>query len=258
MAGELAQQTNPPNPAAAPGLRIGTVLADPPPTAATVWVRIFEGGDPIELPFQAGYVPVTGDVVNVLLLGGANSAGLVLGGRSGQSGNLVLNGDFSRLRPLIGGVAPVEPPLLWGQYLTTGSGQVVALLDAEHQVPVLGLFDNAASGTLYAYSAPIPVAAGETIKGDMAFDLTLNPTCTVTVSLVLGWFADSRTAWPNQLAETALDATSALTFSTFQLLSGSAAVPAGATFARVGVKVVHTASGSGQYTIISGGVQAVR
>lgn len=258
MAGSIGEQLNPPNAGAQPMLRIGTVLADPPPTAATVWVRIFEGGDPVEMPYQAGYVPVEGDVVNVLLLGGANSAGIVLGGQSGQSGNLVINGDFSRLRPLVGGVAPVLPPHLWGQYLTTGSAQVLALLDSEHQVPVLGMFDNAASGTLYAYSAPIPVKLGEIIKVDTTFDLTHVPTCSVTVSLMMGWFADRSTAWPNQLSETTLQASSALTFSTFQLLSGSATVPAGALFARVAFKVVHTASGGGQYSIISGYVQATR
>lgn len=258
MTGQLGEQVNPPNPAAQPALRIGTVLDSPPVTSTTVWVEIFEGGDPVELPFQSGYVPVPGDLVNVLLLGGANTAGIVLGGRAGQSGNLVLNGDFTRIRALQGGVVPAGPPHLWGQYLASGTGQVVALLQPDHQMPMLGMFDNAASGTQYAYSAPFPVTPGETIKGDMVFDLVHVPTCSVTISLMVGWFNDRRTTWPAQLSESTLMASSALTFSTKQLLSGSAVAPALSSFARVAVKCVHTASGGGQYSAYVGQVAAGR
>lgn len=260
MTGALAKQINSPTQPAQPGLHVAIVLGDPPPTATRVTVRIFDDDDPVELPYQAGYTPVPGDQVNVLLLGGATQSGIVLGGRAGQAGNLVPNSDFGRhAQPQI---AATKPPYLWAAH--TASGQVATVAGAfssEYQRHMMLMAINTGTaGDNYAYSAAIPVTPAETLYVDAVADALCfapSPT-TLTTRLVVGWFATASAVWPHQLSETEV-ASVVTDFAGGDpfWLTGSVTVPADAAFARVAIRASQT-SGDLNYSLRVNHVEMTR
>lgn len=246
MAGGLAQQTNPPNPAAQPGLRIGTVLGSPPATAQTAWVEIFEGGDPVELPFQTGYVPVAGDSVNVLLLGGANSSGIILGGRAGQSGNMVLNHAFQRA-PALEIPATNEPPYHWSRYLASGTAAVLCQVPYQSAMALTMDMSGSAIGDTYAYSAAIPVTAGAAYEIRTMGHIATFVSSAVTVQSSIAWFATADPEYPNYVSATAVGSDAIGAGADTDIYhAANVTAPTGISFARVVLRTNHTGSGGGE------------
>lgn len=245
----LADEVNPPNPAAAPVLRIGTVLASPAPTADKVSVRVFDGGDPLRLTYQTGYVPVAGDVVNVLMLGGSTTAGIVLGGRAGQSGNLVVNGNFYRSATL-DFPAVNNPPYHWFRYVASGTAGLVCQV-AHQSYQRLGMLvaeQTGASSDTSAYSSPFPVAAGLSYKLTTFGRASTFVGTPGTVQSKIAWFADATTDYPNFLSEQqfpglGIDTVPANSFQDIYHY-GTVTAPAGATNARIVLRSSFSA-GSG-------------
>ncbi|MEV4416114.1 hypothetical protein, partial [Catellatospora sp. NPDC049609] len=166
MAGELARVVAPPSGLPQPTLRVGTVVNIPEePTSTHAWVQMVTGEDPIELPLSAGYIPVVGDEVNVLFLATAGSSqGLILSGRAGQAGNLVLNGHFQRSRRM--GSSSNNPPYHWTVVTLSGQAPVFnTYLGSSSGLPIAQLYDSPSSGAAdhLVYSAAIPVTPGEDI-----------------------------------------------------------------------------------------------
>lgn len=245
MAGSIGEQVNPPNAAAQPQLRIGTVLSDPPATAQTAWVQIFDGGDPVEFPFQTGYVPVAGDSVNVLLLGGANSAGIILGGRAGQSGNMVLNGNFQRAPALE--VPPTnEPPYHWTRYPASGTAAVLCQVPYQSAMALTMDMSGSAIGDTYAYSAAIPVTPGATYEIRSMGHITTFLGSAVTIQTRIAWFTQADDVYPNFASENQVGTDTigaAASSDIYHTLDITA--PAGATHARIALRTNHTAGGGG-------------
>lgn len=247
----LADQVNPPTPAAAPTLRVGIVQASPAPTATRVTVLIFEDTDPVRIAYQAPYVPVAGDVVSVLLVGGTTNSGIVLGLRSGQAGNLVPNSDFGRHpQPQL---SVSKPPYMWAQYTESGQAALVAGAFASTLLrhTMLIAITVSSAGVNYAYSSAIPVTPGETLYGDATYVATVfagSPT-TVTVSLRVAFFTSETDVYPNYISESTLFSQATSTpGGDSQAISGSAVVPASATHARASLRVSQ-AGGDLKYTI---------
>lgn len=248
MTGVLAGQINSPTPPAEPSLRIGTVLASPVPTADKVSVQVFASGDPLRLPYQTGYVPVAGDLVNVLLLGGSSSAGIVLGGRASQAGNLVVNGNFYRAPSL--DFPPVNaPPYHWFRYVASGNAAVVC--QAVHQTyqrltMVVSAQTGVSSGDTYAYSSAFPVVAGTSYKLTSFGHISTNASTTVTVQSRIAFFGDGTTAYPGFASETqyGTDAIGA-SASTDIYHFGTVVAPTGATYAQIALRANHAGSGAG-------------
>jgi len=256
----LANDVNPATPAAVPALRIGIVQASPAPTATRVSVLVDEESSPIRVSYQAPYVPVAGDTVNVLLLGGSTNSGIVLGLRSGQAGNLVPNSDFGRHpQPQL---TVSKPPYMWTQY--TASGQVALVAGAFASTLLrhcmLMAITVSVTGVNYAYSAAIPVTPGETLYGDLVYMATVfagSPT-TVTVSLRVAFFASETDDFPSSISESTL-ATQATNTPGGEpnAISGNVVVPSGVAFARAAVRVSQ-AGGDLKYTIAVTNVELTR
>ncbi len=245
MTTPLREQINPPNPPAQSSLRVGTVLDSPPATAQTVWVRVFEGGDPVELPYLAGYVPVPGDQVNVLLLGGATAAGIVLGGRAGQSGNLVVNGRFQEA-PQFPQPASTDVPYHWTLWTASGQAAIVAGSYDGNGLRRVLLCQSLAGGAgdNYVISAPFSCEPGETLFADAISDFVtlaggLGPT-TVTEELLVLWFDSRDKAYPNVVSQDLIATVSDNADLDGVWLGGSATAPPGATFARVAFRVTQS------------------
>jgi hypothetical protein len=233
----------------------GIVVAEPPPTGTAVSVKI-DGGGVESLPYLAGYVPVPGDTVAVsIFTAGGNTTRMVMGGHSGRSGNLVVNGDFARIPPLKSAAAPY----MWYQHRIAGkTTKLVAMISPRYQKPMMLLDSHPeTTGDNIAYSAAFPVKPGETIKGDAAVFMDIVPPMSVQVDLRVAFFADAAQTYPQVLKEAPLFG---LTFNEDgeNLLEGTVAVPAGAVAARVGIRARHSGGQDGQYTLYVGHVYAAR
>lgn len=254
ISGALASATSTPRPL----VRTGIVQADPPPTATLVTVQI-DGGDTHRLPFQTGYVPVPGDRVNVLLLSGsgASLSGIVLGGQAGQTGNLVVNGDFQRIPPAS---AVNTMPYLWGQYRVSGSTTVIYSLPLPAFMRPVMRFDSVSetAGENYAYSAPFAVKPGETINAEMLVQFDIFGTVSLDADLRLAWFANDTSVYPSQISDIAIATYTPFTSSGNAYYQGSATAPAGTGYARVAVHVQHTGTGGSFYSLDVGWVNATR
>lgn len=250
----LASSTSTPRPL----VRTAVVQADPPPTASAVTVLI-DGGDTHRLPYQTGYVPVPGDRVNVLLLSGSGAAlsGIVLGGQAGQTGNLVINGDFTRIPPAS---AVNTMPYLWGQYRVSGSTTAIYSLPLPAFMRPVMRFDSVSetAGENYAYTAPFSVVPGETINAEMLVKYDIFGTVTLNADLRLAWFANDTSVYPSQISDIAIATYTPFTSSGDAYYQGSATVPSGANFARVAVRVQHTCTGGSFYSFDVGWVNATR
>lgn len=248
-----------PNTAGPPVVRIGTVLATPAPTATSVAVRFETDGPTHFLPYQAPYVPVTGDQVNVLwyAASGVTMAGIVLGGRAGQSGNLVPNGDFrsvDHLRPASNAI----PPHMWSKYTAAGPAAVVSgVLNTQKQRQMLMLdAASSASSDNYVFSAAIPVKPGQLLEIDSMFDAFLGTNTSLTVQTRVGWFASATDVYPNFISESLIDS-DVMTVNADFWQSGDITVPLSAAFARVAVRANYTNSGAGAtYQLFVGQVSA--
>lgn len=254
MAGRVAEEAASPTAAAVTVMRVGTVVASPAPTGTTCYVRIYDGGDAQEMPYQAPYVPVAGDKVNILYTTvGATGTGIVIGGKAGQSGNLVANGDFhAHPQPTL---ATLLPPFLWERFVGSGTPAGVSTVFSEQRPQMLiGGFTAAASDT-YAVSAAFPVTPGEVLAFDAALQASVVP-ASVTVDLRVGWMIGPRDAWAQADSVSLIDTDNdTVPFSSW--LTGTATVPAGVAWARVAVRANFVGGGSG-FTVTIGAVEAHR
>lgn len=262
MTGSLAELINSPNTQAAPVLHVATVLATPAPTATEVSVQFTPGGTAHRFPYHHPYVPVTGDHVTVLLLGGSGAtlSGIVLGGRSGQSGNLVVNGGFADARQFPLPATSSLLPYHWSQHTASGQTAILAgqYRSKYQRKQLLFAINNGTAGDNYAVSAAFPVRAGETLYVDSLWDYIIfepSPT-TVTVQLRVAWFASAAGTYPGFLSETQI-ATYSDSLDGAQWQGGSTAVPAGVTFARVAVRISQS-GGNLNYTAAISEVSARR
>lgn len=251
-----------PNERGTPVLRVGTVLATPAPTSDRVTVLLQDGGEPVPLPYLTPYVPVPGDQVSVLYVSGSGNAmsGLVLGGRAGQAGNLVPNSAF--LRHAQAQVGVNRPPYLWAHHHASGqlafvSGTFSGILQ-RHALTVA--INNGVTGDNYVYSSAIPVTPGETLYVDSTADALCfapNPT-SLTTRLIVAWFTDAETPWPDQLSATQ----AASTVTDFAggdgfWLTGSVVPPSTARFARVAIRATQS-GGDLSYTLRVTNVEMTR
>jgi hypothetical protein len=247
--GAIASKVNPPSGQAQPQLLIGTVVASPAPTADRVSVRIYDGVDPIRLPYQTGYVPVADDLVNVLLLGSGNNSGIVLGGRQGQSGNLIVNGNFYRAPAL---KIPVVnyPPYHWSRYVASGTASPVCQI-AHQTYQRLGMIISTPSGAAgsdtSAYSSPFPVVSNANYDFIAFGHLRTFTNSSATVESRIAWFADSAGDYPNFISEVSLGSdTKGASIDWDQYHYGTAVIPpAGATYARMVLRLSFISSGAG-------------
>lgn len=245
----IADEVNSPTPAAAPMLRVGVIQASPAPTADRVSVLIFQSSDPVRVVYMAPYVPVAGDVVNVLLLGGSTTSGIVLGGRAAQSGNLVVNSNFYRAPILV--FPPINaPPYHWFRYVTSGTA---ALFCQVFKGSVMRFVGNVAQPSSPAnsdttvYTSPIPVTAGALYSLTTAGHASVFANGALTVQSRVAWFADAISDYPNFISETQFgtDALAASSETDIYHFTNGTAAPAGATYARVVMRHLHTSSGAG-------------
>lgn len=236
-----------------------TVLADPPASGTEVSVKL-DSGAVQRLPYVAPYVPVPGDRVAVsVVAGGPNSSSVVIGGHSGRAGNLVVNGDFHAIPPLMSR----QLPYMWAVHRAAGrTTEALAMIHPKLHRP-MAVLDNGAKGEQVGdnvlYSAAFPVKPGEVIKADATVSIDLVQPASVAVDLRIGWFADPSAAYPKVLP----NGEKVLYARTFdvdgeQLLEGSAAAPVGAAAARVAVRVRHQTGPDGQFTLYLGYVYAGR
>lgn len=233
----------------------GTVVAEPAPTGTHVTVKV-DGAGVQTLPYLAPYVPGIGDVVAISAVsGGDNSSAVVLGGHSGRSGNLVVNGDFSRIPSLKSG----GPPHMWGAQRLSGKAvTVAAMIHPSFQKPgmVLASYPDLA-GEIVGYSAAFPVKAGDVIRADSSMAIEVAGAISVAVELRVAWFADTNALFPQAIAQSTLYG---LTYTEDgkALFEGQAAAPAGAAGARLAVRAKHSGAAESQYDLFVGWVYAAR
>lgn len=230
----------------------GKVLADPPPSGTEVSVQI---GETVKrVAYQVPYVPVPGDILDVSVFAGEHDeVTLILGARSGRSGNLVVNGDFGRVPALLS----KQPPYMWAQQRSSNRLAVLAYVSPRAQKPVLLMESSPeVSGDQTAYSAAFPVQQGDTIRADAATYLTLVPPLQIQVDLVVVWLAELDTPFNKGQLKTLFSRTPQATGE--GLYEGQLAVPAGVKAARVGVRVRHNGGDSCQYSLEVGHVYAGR
>ncbi len=244
MTGSFARAVKPAEQAGPPVIRMATVLGDPPPSSTHVTVRLAEGpdtGQTARLPFLNPYVPLPADIVNVAYITGSGGAmsGIVVGGRSGQSGNRVLNGELQVINP-----TGSDPPAGWYKHRAAGTTAAVhGRVGEPHNKPFLVIADLADAGSdTYAYTAAIPVTPGQTWRLSTV-GIVNDVTPSIVVSLLALWFTDENALFPNTIAADTLVDTAGFNtpFANFDLDSGGIAVPAKAKFMRVAIRVVLTA-----------------
>lgn len=252
------------SPNAAPGgsvLRVGTVLATPQATATFVWVRMEDDGEPVPLRYQAPYVPVPGDLVNVLFSSPAGGAmnGTVLGGRAGQSGNLVPNPDFravNHLRP----AADAEPPYMWYAYNASGPAAVCsAVLNTLRQRQMCMLdSNNLGSSDNYLYSSAIEVQRGQELEIDAMYDAFILGTTTLQVETRVAFYTLVEASYPEFVSEVVIAVDTFSGTGNFWQ-SGSTFVPTnpGIAYARVSTRANYTNGGGGsRYELFVGLISA--
>jgi hypothetical protein len=252
----LAAAISPPLSQGEARVRLAVVQANPAPTADTVYVMIQGGTEVFALPYPAGYVPLPGDVVEVLsIAAGATETAVVVMALSGRAGNRVLNGDFLVVNPAVGG-----PPPNWYHHRAAGSAgsTVTGSLFSPHETPLMIMSVSSAGATdNYAYSAPIPVAPGDSYRLDAVGRIdAVDPGC--TVELLATWYAAAEHLYPNTVAADSLaDSAIAGAPVDFGIGLNSITVPAGARWMRVAVRVIGDAGGTG-VTVHMFSVQAYR
>lgn len=256
MAGSLARAVASPTGPAQSTIRVGTVVASPAPTGDVVWVQLDDDGDAHDLPYLSSYIPVAGDEVMVLFLSAPGAMqGLVLGGRSGQAGNLVVNGSMARHpTPTVTGATP---PYGWQISNVSGNTAVHGtILSSVYQRPVMMVASTSGSAAdNVAYSAAFAIAPEETIAVDVVFQASTVP-ASVTVTAKIAWLAGADDQWDQALSTTTI-ASDNDTVPFGSALSGSATAPTSAAYARVGVEVGFVGAGSG-YTVLISEVDAHR
>ena len=247
--------TQPPGSPTAPTnarMRLGVVQASPAPQADYVWVMV--DGAPIQAAYFTNYVPITNDRVTVTQDG---TDWFVLGGKSGASGNLVVNGDFMvHPQPQL---TTSLPPYMWGHYRAAGSAASVvsAGLSSVYQKPVMFIAVNSASASdNYAYSAAFPVTPGDLLYVDASGSSSSSGGVTLTTTLRVGWFIDGQSVYPNFISETVVQTNSTTTSSSWWL-TGTATAPAGAAYARVAIRANQNA-GASSMLVTAGQVEAHR
>lgn len=241
--------------AAAVGTLHGTVLADPPPTGAEVSVKL-DDGKVQRLPYMWPYVPVAGDMVAISVVsGGGNSTAVVIGGHAGRSGNLVVNGDFAVIGPVLDGKAPA----MWTRYKVAGGKDTHLLGFASTKLHknVMILESSDQTGEQLGVSAAFPVRQGETIHGDTTLTVDLITPMNVDVDLRVAWFADINGSYPKPLAQNVL-MSHMISADGDYALAGDAKVPAGAAAARVAIRAKHNGPDGTQYQLTVGSVYATR
>jgi hypothetical protein len=233
----------------------GKVLADPAPSGSEVSVQI--GAAVQRVPYQVPYVPIPGDIVDVSFLEtGQGTTPLVLGARSGRSGNLVVNGDFARMVPL----KSAAPPPMWAHYRAAGKKDALySTYRLEWGRPVLAI-DSAPelSGDHWAVSAAFPVQSGDLIKGDALVAAMIVGQVTVAVELRISWWADAAASYPAKPVGDSSLMDVSITVRGEWVLEGQAKAPAGANWARVAVRAKHDGAADSQYTLYVGHVYASR
>lgn len=242
--GQLAQQIANPNGLATPTLRVGTIVGSPEqPTSSYAWVEMADGEDPIQMPLSAGYIPVVGDQVNVLFLAANGSAqGLILSGRSGQAGNVVLNSHFTR-SPRLGGSGS-NPPYHWSVLTLSGQAPAVTTsLGGSTGLPYVSLYDSPSSGAAdhVFYSAAIPVTPGQVYGIEISCEAFVTPGTTTLTSYV-AWLSMPSQTW-DQAESTTSIATDSDTLPYVPQLGGEVTVPDGITHMRIGIRNASTAAG---------------
>lgn len=244
----LSDEVNPATPAAAIVMRIGVVQATPAPTANMVSVLVFEGTDPIRVTYLAPYVPVAGDVVEVLLLGGSSTSGIVIGGRGAQSGNLVVNPNFYRAPTLV--FPPINaPPYHWFRYVASGSAGLFCQVFKPSVLRFIGNVAGAGgntSGDTFTYSSAIPVTAGANYSLTTTGHASVFTNTTLTVQSRVAWFADPADDYPNFASETQFGSdTFGASTENDPYHTGTLTAPAGATHARLVLRNNFVTSGAG-------------
>lgn len=253
-----------------PTSRTGTVVAVPAPTASLVWVDM-GGPEPVDLPYLNTYVPVPGDQVEVLFRSvNGNMQGLVLGGRAGQSGNLIPNGDFRAQSQL--SLATINTPYMWNFYHASGGAAhsfVFGALDSVHtatsgQPVMIVTTDIQLASDDYAYSAAVQTHPGEKFSVDALWNVSTNSPPGCNIYLMAGFFAGAEDLWPAAMSTTVIDTdnlTSPVAVGGFtQWQSGQITVPAGANYVRIAMRGEVTGGSGlgGGYTLIVFQVQMRR
>ena len=245
----LASALNPPTAAAgAPSVRTGVVVASPAPTAATAWVMIDQNGEAFQMPYQAPYVPVAGDLVNVLMVGADAKSAIILGPKAGQAGNMVANGNFYRSAAL--DFPPVNaPPYHWFRHVASGAAAVVCQtphFSYHRLMMVFSAVGGVSSGDTYAYSSAIPVTAGATYNLRTLAQISTAVSTTVTAQSRIAWFSTAEAVYPNFLSENQFGSDVVPAGSNNGLYhAGSVAAPPSAAFARIALRADHVGSAVG-------------
>lgn len=236
MAGSVAPAVNPPTKQGGEArLRQGVVQASPVATADTVYVRIQDGTEVFPLPYPAGYVPLAGDVVQVLSIGaGSTETATVLYPVAGRSGNRVLNSAF-----VLGDFDFVGLPPYWTHYRAAGptditvSGTISG--DSVHTVLLFSGSTTLASDN-YAYSAPIRVAQGEQHELSATLEVrAADPQ--ITISLLAQWYTGPAGVYPDDIVSADTLASGQTIGTGNGALVGTVTVPTDVSYMRVAVRI---------------------
>lgn len=241
LAGALNPATMPPG-----GVqhRIGLIVSDPPATATLASVQLEQDGQVHQMFYTAPYVPVAGDLVNVALVGSETQAGIILGGRAGQSGNLVANGNFQAAPILTLPVTASAPPYLWTHHHASGVLGIVAQYPFDMRLGLAVVCQTGvASADNSAVSAAIPVTPGETITWALNGRMVIGAASTVTSELRVAYFDKETAVYPFYVSET-LIGTDTDTLDIEVFFSAAALVPAQVTHARAVVRMNVVGAGA--------------
>lgn len=213
-------------------MRTGTVT-QVDPFAVTVLIGNEDDGTLLRAAYTRQSEPEIGDVVAVLRQG---ATWFVLGTTSFSSDNLVQNPSFEE-------VNDDGTPTLWTLTVATNSSYVTVVQDSQavDGANVAQVFSSGAGNSVSRlYSAPIAVTVGTTIEIS-CYANGLYPAGapnSVDIQLQALWFANATDLYPTTSAadSTVQTITNITEASAMQIMRGTVVVPAGAVFARIGMR----------------------
>jgi hypothetical protein len=240
----MADRQGSPAGTAQPVVRTGVVLASPLATGSTVWVRLDEDGDAVELPYLTSYMPITGDIVQVMFQSGQGGtmSGIVLGGKSGLAGNLVINPNFYR-GPALDLLPSVSaPPYHWFIHHAAGTAALVASVPHPSYQKLMMMVQNSGNNTgdLYMYSTAFPVTQGRAYDIRTFAHGVTGPNSAVTVTSYIAWFFTGQAVYPNFHSQDQVGQNIQGSSTTYELYhSATFTAPTGIAWARVAMRAQY-------------------
>lgn len=223
-------------------MRIGTVQSSPVPQADLVWVSI--DGAVLPCSFFTNYVPVPGDRVIVTQSG---TDWFVVGGRSGFTGNLIVNGALTahQAYPGSGNNQPYDWTIV--QVSGTSLSSIVAPLSGNSGFAwATGFFSTSAAGDYYLYSTAFPVTPGQVLYVETSVNFFGVTGVTTTMTHRVGWFHDGQTTYSGFASESTVDTKTSTSSASVQYSIGvNATVPAGISYGRLAIRCVFNGGATG-------------